>query len=194
MAKVFVGNFSFSVTEDALKEYFSSVGNVTSCRIMKEGPGGRSRGFGFVEFGTREEAEKAIKDLDGAQWEGRAIKVSEDKTGGKKPEGAPSSGGGYSSSYSNNNQEGGYSNKQPMGYFRAQPLDIGVKRKKKMDPFTEDETLFIDYKNQKLLTRFISERGRILPRRMTGLTSANQRHVAQAIKRAQHLAILPYRG
>lgn len=200
MAKVFVGNFSFSVSEDSLKEYFSKVGNVTSCRIMKEGPGGRSRGFGFVEFGTREEAEKAIKELDGSQWEGRAIKVSEDKTGGKRPEGSSAPGGGYSSSYSNNSsysnsqQDGGYSNKQQMGYFRAQPLDIGVKRKKKMDPFIEDETLFIDYKNQKLLSRFISERGRILPRRMTGLTSANQRHVAQAIKRAQHLAILPYRG
>lgn len=189
MAKVFVGNFSFTATEEALKDYFSSIGNVTSCRIMKEGPGGRSRGFGFVEYASREDAERAIKELDGALWDGRPIKVSEDKTGSAKRDHHSSS-----SSAPSYSQQDYSSNRQPMGYFRAQPLDIGVKRKKKMDPFIEDKSLAIDYKNQKLLTRFISERGRILPRRMTGLSAANQRHVSRAIKRAQHLAILPYRG
>lgn len=190
MAKVFVGNFNFNISEEALKDYFSKVGNVTSCRIMKESNTGRSRGFGFVEFSSKEDAQKAIKELDGSMWDGRSLKVSEDKTGEKKYESSSSNSSSYGSSSS---QE--YSrDKQPMGYFRAQPLDIGVKRKKKLDPFIEDKSLAIDYKNQKLLTRFISERGRILPRRMTGLNAANQRHVARAIKRAQHLAILPYRG
>lgn len=97
--------------------------------------------------------------------------------------------------YSNSSSSSdGDSNTKPMpvGYFRAQPLDLGIRRRRKLDPFVEDETLNIDYKNAKLLSRFMSERGRILPRRMTGLTSANQRHVARAIKRAQHLALLPY--
>lgn len=192
MAKVFVGNFNFTATEEALKDFFSTIGNVTSCKIMKESSTGRSRGFGFVEYASKEEAERAIKELDGSIWDGRPVKVSEDKTGNKKSDYQGS--GGYSSSSSSNSPQDYSNNRQPMGYFRAQPLDIGVKRKKKMDPFQEDKTLFIDYKNQKLLTRFISERGRILPRRMTGLTAANQRHVSRAIKRAQHLAILPYRG
>ena len=78
-----------------------------------------------------------------------------------------------------------------MGYFRAQPLDLGYRRKRKVDPFIEDKTLVIDYKDSKLLSRFVSERGRILPRRMTGLTAHHQRMITRAIKRAQHIAILP---
>ncbi|HQH26389.1 MAG TPA: 30S ribosomal protein S18 [Oligoflexia bacterium] len=77
-----------------------------------------------------------------------------------------------------------------MGYFRAQPLDLGVRRRKKLDPFLEDTSLSIDYKDAKLLSRFMSERGRILPRRMTGLTAANQRRIARAIKRAQNIGLL----
>jgi small subunit ribosomal protein S18 len=79
-----------------------------------------------------------------------------------------------------------------MGFFRAQPLEIGVRKKKKPDPFMEDEELKVDYKDGKLLCRFMSERGRILPRRMTGLNSHNQRLVAKAIKRARNVGILPY--
>ncbi|MFN8388930.1 MAG: 30S ribosomal protein S18 [Bdellovibrionota bacterium] len=79
-----------------------------------------------------------------------------------------------------------------MGYFKAQPLELGFRRKKKIDPFMEDTSLVIDYKDAKLLSRFVSERGRILPRRMTGLTAHNQRQVTRAIKRAQHIAIMPY--
>jgi ribosomal protein S18 len=201
--RVFVGNFSFNCDEDALTEYFSKVGTVSSCRVMREGPGGRSRGFGFVEFSSEEETKKAIKELDGSVWEGRSIKVSEDRSSRGGP---PSSSGG--SSYSGSSYGGGGSSYGSggdssyqsrggggTGYFRAQPLDIGVsKRRKKLDPFMDEDGLKIDYKSPKVLARFMSERGRILPRRMTGLTSANQRQVARAIKRAQHLALLPFRG
>ena len=78
-----------------------------------------------------------------------------------------------------------------MGYFRAQPLDLGVRRRKKLDPFEEDSSIKIDYKDPRLLQRFMSERGRVLPRRMTGLSAYNQRQVTRAIKRAQNLALLP---
>lgn len=186
MTKVFVGNFSFSIDDEKLREYFTKVGSVVSAKVMKEGHGGRSRGFGFVEFGTPEEAQKAIQELDGTTWEGRVIKVSEDRSS-RRHDGHAHTGGGHQES-----EEGGQQQRQaPMGYFRAHPLDLGLKKKKKLDPFLEDETLFVDYKDPKLLSRFISERGRVLPRRMTGLTAHNQRMVARAIKRAQHLALMP---
>lgn len=176
MAKVFVGNFSFSVTEDQLKEHFSQVGDVQSVNIMKDPVAGRSRGFGFVEFASKDAVDAAIKQLDGQVWEGRALKVSEDRSGKRFEGGA----------------EDGRPAPAPMGFFRAQPLDLGIKRKKKSDPFTEDTELSIDYKDAKVLSRFMSERGRILPRRMTGLTSHHQRVVTKAIKRARNLGILPF--
>lgn len=176
MAKVFVGNFSFSASEDQLKEHFSQVGEVLSVNIMKDAAAGRSRGFGFVEFDSEELAAKAIKELDGQVWDGRALKVSEDRSG-KRFEGG-----------SDENRPA----PAPMGFFRAQPLDLGIKKKKKTDPFTDDPESLIDYKDAKMLSRFMSERGRILPRRMTGLTSHHQRVITKAIKRARNLGILPY--
>lgn len=191
--KIFVGNFSFSIDDQKLKEYFEKAGTVVSAKVMTEGQGGRSRGFGFVEMGSPAEAEKAIKELDGGVWEGRVVKVCEDRSA--------RGGGGHSSSsddssHSRRDRDSHGDNDRapsaPMGYFRAQPLDIGTKQRRKSDPFLEDEALFVDYKDPKILQRFMSERGRILPRRMTGLTTQNQRLVKRAIKRAQHLALLPY--
>jgi len=195
MAKIFVGNFPFSVNDEKLREFFGKAGTVVSGKVMTEGEGGRSRGFGFVEFATAEEASKAITDLNGSLWEGRQIKVSEDRgQRPRRPDGDGDGhhhggGGGGERSYGGG---GGYGdrNSQPMGYFRAQPLDLGTRRKKKADPFIEDPTLLLDYKDARLLKRFVSERGKILPRRMTGLTAHNQRQIARAIKRAQHLAIM----
>lgn len=189
MAKIFVGNFSFSVEDEQLREHFSKIGSVISAKVMKEGHGGRSRGFGFVELSTAEEAERAIKELDGTVWEGRVLKVSEDRSNhrGERSSESSHSGGGYEGP-SQHRGSGA-----PTGYFRAQPLELGFRRRKKLDPFAEDEDLAVDYKDVRLLGRFMSERGRILPRRMTGLTAHNQRQVTRAIKRAQHLALLPYR-
>ncbi len=58
--------------------------------------------------------------------------------------------------------------------------------------FAEVKGPEIDYKNERLLRRFISERGKIIPRRITGISSKNQRRLCQAIKRARHLALLPF--
>lgn len=194
MAKVFVGNFSFAIDDEKLKEYFSRIANVTSAKVMTEGHGGRSRGFGFVEFSSGEDAAKAIEQLDGSVWEGRVIKVSEDRSSRRHSDGDSHHGDGERHSYGNREGGGGHDGDNrhaPMGYFRAQPLDLGTKKRKKLDPFIEDPKLAIDYKDPKLLARFLSERGRILPRRMTGLTATHQRQVNRAIKRAQHLALLP---
>ncbi len=189
MTKLFVGNFSFAIDDVKLKDYFTKVGNVLSAKVMTEGPGGRSRGFGFVEFSSPEEAQRAISELDGSVWEGRPIKVSEDRSA-RRGDG-PREGGRPHRESSDDEGPGG-NRPAPIGYFRAQPLDLGIRRKRKLDPFIEDDTLVIDYKNPKLLSRFMSERGRILPRRMTGLTAHNQRRIAKAIKRAQQLGLLPF--
>lgn len=65
-------------------------------------------------------------------------------------------------------------------------------KRKKTCYFTENKIEVIDYKDEKLLRRFVTERGKIVPRRISGTTAANQRKLAQAIKRARHMAILPY--
>ncbi len=65
-------------------------------------------------------------------------------------------------------------------------------RRRKVCPFCEKGAPKIDYKDTRLLQRYISERGKILPRRISFVSSAHQRELAQAIKRARHLALLPY--
>ena len=66
------------------------------------------------------------------------------------------------------------------------------KRRKKVDPFAGDKINQIDYKDVALLKKFISERGKILPRRVTGTSSKAQRKLTNAIKRARIVALLPY--
>ncbi len=66
------------------------------------------------------------------------------------------------------------------------------KFKKKVCRFCEDPNLAIDYKNPDLLVRFITDRGKILPRRITGTCAKHQRHLARAIKRARIIALLPF--
>ena len=66
------------------------------------------------------------------------------------------------------------------------------KRRKKLDPFAGDKINQIDYKDVALLKKFISERGKILPRRVTGTSAKAQRKLTSAIKRARIIALLPY--
>ncbi|MCA9563039.1 MAG: 30S ribosomal protein S18 [Myxococcales bacterium] len=65
-------------------------------------------------------------------------------------------------------------------------------RRRRSCPFTENPELVIDYKDVPLLKRFISPRGKILPTRLTGVSAKYQRKLSLAIKRARHLALLPY--
>ena len=65
-------------------------------------------------------------------------------------------------------------------------------RRKKTCWFTENKVAFIDYKDEKVLRRFISERGKISPRRISGTSAKYQRMLVEAIKRARHMAILPF--
>ncbi len=75
--RLYVGGLSYQTTEDTLKELFSKAGMVSSVSIIKDKFSGRSRGFGFVEMSTEQEAKKAIEMFDGKEFEGRNIKVAE---------------------------------------------------------------------------------------------------------------------
>ncbi|MBN1946365.1 MAG: 30S ribosomal protein S18 [Bradymonadales bacterium] len=69
---------------------------------------------------------------------------------------------------------------------------MGRGRRSKVCPFLENKELVIDYKDVGLLKRFISPRGKILPTRLTGVSAKYQRKLANAIRRARHMALLPY--
>jgi len=71
------------------------------------------------------------------------------------------------------------------------PVAVDVK-KKKYCRFRKSRIKYIDYKDAEFLKRFLNEQGKILPRRITGTSLKYQRKVAQAVKRARHLALLPY--
>ena len=71
-------------------------------------------------------------------------------------------------------------------------MQRGFGRRKKVDPFEKDKTKKIDYKDVEMLKNYISDRGKILPRRITGLNAKHQREITRAIKRARQVALLPY--
>ena len=75
--KIFVGNLPFSMGETELRELFEQKGAVDSATVMRDVETGRSRGFAFVEMANDEEAEKAIKELNGYSAEGRNLTVNE---------------------------------------------------------------------------------------------------------------------
>ena len=77
--KLYVGGLPYSVTEQQLNELFSQQGAVTSTKVITDKFTGQSRGFGFVEMATAEEAAKAIKALNGTQLDGRSLTVNEAK-------------------------------------------------------------------------------------------------------------------
>ena len=77
--KLFVGGLSWDTTEDSLRSFFGGAGSVTSATIITDKFSGKSRGFGFVEMSTDDEARKAIAELNGKQLDGRTIVVNEAK-------------------------------------------------------------------------------------------------------------------
>jgi len=74
---IYVGNLSFKTTEDDLRNAFAEYGEITSVNIIKDKYSGESRGFGFVEMASNDQAREALSNLDGAELGGRNLKVSE---------------------------------------------------------------------------------------------------------------------
>ena len=89
--KIYVGGLAYSVTDTQLRELFSSHGTVESATVVTDKYTDRSRGFGFVEMGTQQEAESAIEALNGIQHEGRTLTVNMSKP---RAEGDRGGGGG----------------------------------------------------------------------------------------------------
>lgn len=77
--KLYVGNLSYNVGDSELQELFSSFGTVSSAKVITDRETGRSKGFGFVEMGTDDEANAAIAALNGKEVDGRALTVNEAK-------------------------------------------------------------------------------------------------------------------
>ena len=100
--KLYVGNLSFDTSSEQLQTIFSETGTVQSASIVEDRETGRSRGFGFVEMSTKEEAASAIEQFNGKEVGGRALKVNEAKPrenrgggGGRGFGGNRGGGGGY---------------------------------------------------------------------------------------------------
>jgi RNA recognition motif-containing protein len=116
-AKLYVGNLPYSATEDGLKTHFSSAGSVASVKIIIDRETGRSKGFGFVEMESDDGASSAVSQLDGQEYEGRSLRVSEAKPqperesrgggGGFGGGGGGRSGGGFGGGGGGGNRGGG---------------------------------------------------------------------------------------
>lgn len=94
--KLFVGSLSWGTTQETLKELFSQAGTVESAFVIVDKMTGRSKGFGFVEMSTEEEAQKAVEMFNGQEFEGRQIVVNEARPQEERPQrsGGFSRGGG----------------------------------------------------------------------------------------------------
>jgi RNA recognition motif-containing protein len=91
-AKLFVGGLPYAVTDDRLRELFEEAGNVVSAKVIVDRETNRSKGFGFVEMSTDEEAKVAIDKLNGKEVDGRALTVNEARP--QAPRSFSGSGGG----------------------------------------------------------------------------------------------------
>ncbi|MFA6437097.1 MAG: RNA-binding protein [Candidatus Paceibacterota bacterium] len=83
--KLYVGNLSYNTTDKSLEEHFSQAGTVESAAVIMDRMSGRSKGFGFVEMASDEEAKKAIEMLNGKELDGRALKIDEARPPKERP-------------------------------------------------------------------------------------------------------------
>lgn len=94
--KLYIGGISYDTTEAALKDAFAQAGNVTSASIIMDKMTGRSRGFGFVEMASDEEAQAAISLWNGKELDGRTLTVNEARPMAPRAQGGGGFGGGRS--------------------------------------------------------------------------------------------------
>ena len=92
--KLYVGNLSYDMNDDSLRETFASIGKVDSAQVVKDMQTGRSKGFGFVEMPNGQEAQAAIAKLNGADVMGRKLNVNEARPKTENRGGGGSYGGG----------------------------------------------------------------------------------------------------
>ncbi|HEY3065672.1 MAG TPA: RNA-binding protein [Methylomirabilota bacterium] len=113
-SKLYVGGLAYSTTSEGLREFFSQSGNVQSATVITDRFSGQSRGFGFVEMTTAEEAQNAISQLNGRELDGRRITVEisnpqAPRSGGGRPGGG--GGGGRGPGGGGGGRESGYAHR-----------------------------------------------------------------------------------
>lgn len=107
--KLYVGNLSFRVTSDDLQAHFAQAGSVESAKVIEDRETGRSRGFGFVEMATAEDANAAIEQFNGQEYDGRNLVVNEARPREEGGQGGGRGGrGGFGGGRGGSNRGGGY--------------------------------------------------------------------------------------
>jgi RNA recognition motif-containing protein len=124
--KLYVGNLSFDTTGPRLAALFAEIGAVKSAEVVQDYYTGRSRGFAFVEMADRDEAEVAVKQLNGSEFDGRMIRVSE-----ARPRGEEGGGGALNRRYANGYASGktGFGSDYPTGYGKIYGRDYGQRQR-----------------------------------------------------------------
>ena len=92
--KLYVGNLSFEATEDELRNVFAAIGQVVSCDLIMDRFTNKPRGFAFVQMSTQDEANKAVAELNGKDFMGRALRVNEARPQSDRPRDDFGGGGG----------------------------------------------------------------------------------------------------
>lgn len=92
--KLYVGNLPYSTMEGDLLELFKTVGNVVSCDLIMDKFTNKPRGFAFVQMGTQEEADRAVAELNGKEFQGRTLRVNEARPREDRPPRGDFGGGG----------------------------------------------------------------------------------------------------
>lgn len=110
--KLYVGNLSYTTTDDSLHQAFAQFGTVESARVIMDRETGRSKGFGFVEMASDDQAQQAISGLDGQAFDGRNVRVSEARPqensgGGGRGGGRGFGGGGGGRGFGGGRGDGG---------------------------------------------------------------------------------------
>ncbi len=97
--RLYVGNVSFNTTEGDLLDLFSTIGKVTTCNLITDKYTNKSRGFAFVEMESKEDADKAVQELNGKDFQDRALVVNEARPRTERPPRSPrfDDGGGFES-------------------------------------------------------------------------------------------------
>jgi len=112
-SKLYVGNLSYGTTSQDLNTLFAAHGNVTSAEVLQDRETGRSKGFGFVQMSTDEEAAAAITALSGKEHDGRALTVNEARPREDRPRSDGGGGGGYRGGDNSRSGSGGYGGSAP---------------------------------------------------------------------------------
>src|ERR1700683_2932730 len=92
--KLFIGSLAWATTDDSLKDFFATVGTVVSASVIVDRDTNRSKGFGFVEMSSDEEAKAAVDQLNNKELDGRTIVVNEARPREERPRGSFNGGGG----------------------------------------------------------------------------------------------------